>query len=103
VTAACRALRLSVGGFTIEAVALLADHAQARMVRLCDEHLPGRALADAAATLAWLRRAGHANLFLLLDVGHCLLTREDAAVVRDPGALLDYVHLDDNDGTGDLH
>jgi sugar phosphate isomerase/epimerase len=104
VTAACGALRLSVGGFTTEAVSLLADHAAARMVRLCVEHLPGRALADAAATLAWLRRVGHGNLFLLLDVGHCLLTREDAAaVVRDAGPLLGYVHLDDNDGAGDLH
>jgi sugar phosphate isomerase/epimerase len=104
VTAACEALRLTVGGITTEAVALLADHAAARMVRLCVEHLPGRALADAAATLAWLRRAGHANLLLLLDVGHCLITREDAAaVVRDAGPLLGYVHLDDNDGTGDRH
>jgi sugar phosphate isomerase/epimerase len=87
-----------------EAVGLLADHAARRMVRLCVEHIPGRALASAAATLAWLRQWNHANLFLLMDVGHCLITREDAAaVVRDAGPLLGYVHLDDNDGTGDLH
>ena len=87
-----------------EAIGLLADHAARRMMRLCVEHIPGRALASAAATLAWLRRLDHANLFLLLDVGHCLITGEDAAaVVRDAGPLLGQVHLDDNDGVGDLH
>ena len=43
-------------------------------------------------------------LFLLLDVGHCLISGEDAgAVVRKAGARLGYVHLDDNDGQGDVH
>jgi sugar phosphate isomerase/epimerase len=41
---------------------------------------------------------------LLLDVGHCLIAGEDAAAAaRDAGPLLGYVHLDDNDGAGDLH
>jgi sugar phosphate isomerase/epimerase len=87
-----------------DSCAHLADHAAARMVRLCVEHVPGRALSTAAATLDWLGEVGHDNLSLLLDTGHCLMTREDAAaVVRRAGARLGYVHCDDNDGAGDLH
>jgi sugar phosphate isomerase/epimerase len=82
----------------------LADYAAERMARLCVEHVPGRALATAAATLAWLESVGHDNLSLLLDTGHCLMTRENAAeVVRRAGNRLGYVHCDDNDGAGDLH
>jgi sugar phosphate isomerase/epimerase len=87
-----------------EGCALLADHAAGRMVRLCVEHVPGRALATVAATLAWLEHVGHANLALLLDVGHCLITDEDpSAAAERAGARLGYVHLDDNDSVGDLH
>jgi sugar phosphate isomerase/epimerase len=87
-----------------EGCSLLADYAAARGIRLCVEHVPGRALPTAAATLDWLERIGHSRLGLLLDVGHCLLSGEDAAeVVRRAGERLAYVHLDDNDGRGDLH
>jgi hydroxypyruvate isomerase len=87
-----------------EGCALLADHAAGRKIRLCVEHFPGRALPDAAGTLDWLDQVGHANLGLLLDVGHCLISREDpAAVVRTAGDRLAYLQLDDNDGVGDLH
>ena len=82
----------------------LAEFAAGRMVRLCVEHVPGRALARAETVLAWLNELGHGNLFLLLDIGHCLMTAEDAAeIVRQAGARLGYVHCDDNDGVGDLH
>ena len=51
-----------------------------------------------------LDRVGHPNLALLLDIGHCLISREEPAdVVRRAGSRLGYVHLDDNDGQGDLH
>jgi sugar phosphate isomerase/epimerase len=87
-----------------EACVLLADYAAQRMVKLCVEHIPGRALPSVEATLAWLDSVKHANLFLLLDVGHCLLTNEDPArAVENAGHRLGYVHLDDNDGHGDLH
>jgi sugar phosphate isomerase/epimerase len=87
-----------------EACRMLADFAAARMVRLCVEHVPGRALPTAAATLDWLEQAGHDNLFLLVDIGHCLISGEDpAGVVRQAGPRLGYVHLDDNDGRQDLH
>jgi sugar phosphate isomerase/epimerase len=82
----------------------LGDYAAGRMVRLCVEHIPGRALPTAAGTLDWLNRLGHDNLFLLLDTGHCLMTGEDVAdVVRRAGPRLGYVHCDDNDGVSDLH
>jgi hydroxypyruvate isomerase len=87
-----------------EACRLLADFAGQRMIRLCVEHCPGRALSTVAATLEWLRAVGHENLRLLLDVGHCLISQEEpAAAIRQAGAGLGYVHLDDNDGVGDLH
>jgi D-psicose/D-tagatose/L-ribulose 3-epimerase len=87
-----------------EGCTLLADFAAQRMVRLCVEHIPGRALSTAAATLDWLEQVGHPHLGLLLDVGHCLISGEDAAdTVRRADCRLGYVHLDDNDGSGDLH
>jgi sugar phosphate isomerase/epimerase len=87
-----------------EACELLADFAAGRMVRLCVEHFPGRALPTCAATLEWLEAVGHPNLYLLLDVGHCLISEEDPTpmIVR-AGDRLGYVHLDDNDSVGDFH
>src|SRR5207249_11932977 len=65
---------------------------------------PGTALPSAAGTLAFLQQIGNENPGLLLDVGHCLLSREDpAAVIIKSKERLFYVHLDDNDGVGDLH
>ncbi len=87
-----------------ESCSLLADFAAQRMVRLCVEHIPGRALPTVAGTLAWLRQVDHANLVLLLDIGHCLISGEEPArAVEQAGSLLGHVHLDDNDGVGDLH
>jgi sugar phosphate isomerase/epimerase len=87
-----------------ESCALLADYAAGRMVRLCVEPIPGRALPSAASVLEMLNRLNHDHLALLIDVGHCLISREDPAdVVRLAGKRLGYVHLDDNDGVGDLH
>jgi sugar phosphate isomerase/epimerase len=87
-----------------DACRLLAAYAGQRMVRLCVEHIPGRALSTATGTLAWLNQVADDNLALLLDIGHCLITQEDAArVVAAAGNRLGYVHFDDNDGAGDLH
>jgi sugar phosphate isomerase/epimerase len=87
-----------------ETCSLLADYAAKQKVLLCVEHLPGRALPSVAATLAWLKQLGHANLSLLLDIGHCLISGEEAAaMVREAGERLGYVHCDDNDGVDDRH
>lgn len=87
-----------------EGCALLVEYSASRMVRLCVEPVPGRALASAAATLDWLESPGLESVSLLLDVGHCLISGEDPAeVVRRASSRLGYVHLDDNDGVGDLH
>jgi sugar phosphate isomerase/epimerase len=87
-----------------DACRLLAEFAARRMVRLCVEPIPGRALGRADQTLDWLDGFHDGGPGLLLDVGHCLISNEDAAaVVRRAGPRLGYVHLDDNDGVGDLH
>jgi sugar phosphate isomerase/epimerase len=87
-----------------DACAVLGAAARRRMLWLCIEHMPGTALASAAATLDWLRTSGLEQVRLLLDVGHCLMSGEDPAhVVRAAQDTLAYVHLDDNDGQGDLH
>lgn len=73
-------------------------------VRLCIEHFPGTALPTASATLEFIEAIDHPNLGLLFDIGHVQMSGEDPAeVIRTAGSRLDYVHLDDNDGQGDLH
>ncbi len=82
---------------------LLAEFATSRMMDLCVEHFPGRALASARQTIDWIR-GRHPSLRLLLDVGHCLISGEEPAeVVRLASDVLGYVHLDDNDGSNDQH
>lgn len=82
----------------------LADHAAHVGVRLCVEHFPGTALPTVAASIGFLRHVGHDNLFLLLDIGHAQMSKEDPrAVLTAAAGSLGYVHLDDNDGVEDVH
>jgi len=85
-------------------LARAADWAAERGLKLCIEPFPGRSLSTAAATLGFIRRIGHPNLYLLLDVGHAQVSGEEPAeVVESAGDRLGYVHLDDNDGRNDQH
>jgi len=87
-----------------DSVAAAAEIAQGHGLTLGIEHFPGRALDTAAATLEFVRAVGHPNLYLLFDSGHIQMRGEDpAAIIRQAGERLGYVHLDDNDGVGDLH
>ncbi len=87
-----------------DSLAQAADQAAGHDVRLCIEHFPGTALPTAAATLEFIGAIDHPNLGLLFDIGHVQISNENPAeVIRSSGARLDYVHLDDNDGHGDLH
>ena len=82
----------------------LAELAAQRRIRLAIEHFPGRALPTIAGTLDFLHAVDHPNFGLLLDIGHAQMSGESAAqAVADAGPSLSYVHLDDNDGAGDLH
>ena len=82
----------------------LADHARVFSVRLCVEHFPGRMLGTATETIRFIDQIDHEALFLLLDVGHCLISSEDPAqTVLNARHRLGYVHFNDNDGTEDLH
>ena len=72
--------------------------------RLCIEPFPNSGLPSVAAMVDFLEETGHPGLYVLLDVGHCLIAGEDpAAAVAACGERLGYVHFDDNDGKGDLH
>ncbi len=87
-----------------DSVVQLAEHAGRHSVRLCIEHFPGRLLPSVNSALEFLKEIGHRDLALLLDVGHCLISREDPAqAVTDAGRWLGYVHFDDNDGQEDRH
>ncbi len=86
------------------AMARLADRAATASVRLCIEPHPGRALSTSAEALDFIHRVGHENLYVLIDLGHTLISGEDpAAAVKNAGDRLGYVHVDDNDGQSDLH
>ena len=82
----------------------LAEEAQHAGLKLGIEHFPGRSLPTAAATLDFIEKIGHPNLYLLFDLGHAQISGEDpAAIIRRAGPRLGYVHLDDNDGRHDQH
>ncbi len=86
------------------AVVELAEEAMKNGIKLCVEPFPGKALPDAEATLAFLERAGHPNLHLLLDTGHALLSGDKPPeIVRAAGIRLGYVQMSDNDGKKDRH
>lgn len=87
-----------------DAITTLADEAATLGIKLCIEHFPGRALPTIAGTLAYLREINHPNLYLLFDIGHAQMSKEEpVAALHAAGDRLGYVHLDDNDGQGDLH
>ena len=87
-----------------DSVAAVAQVAQGHGLKLGIEHFPGRALDTAAATLDFVRAVDHPNFYLLFDSGHIQMRGEDpVAIIRQAGERLGYVHLDDNDGVGDLH
>ena len=86
------------------ALTQLADFAARHGIKLAVEHFPGMALPTASETLAFINALEHPNIYLLYDSGHILLSGEDpAAVIKNAGNRLGYVHFDDNDGMGDLH
>ena len=87
-----------------ESVAELAGIAARYGIKLCIEHFPGKALPTVRDTLGYIANLGHDNLYLLLDIGHAQISQEDPAeAVEKAGDRLGYFHLDDNDGTSDLH
>ena len=87
-----------------DSMVVLADRAAQVDQKLMIEHFPGRSLPTVAATLKFLRDLAHPSLYLLYDIGHVQISGESIrGTVLDAGPLLGYVHLDDNDGEGDLH
>lgn len=81
-----------------------ADQAAALGMKLCIEHFPGMALPTVTATLDFINALDHPNLYLLYDIGHVQMVGDDpAGAIIQAGSRLGYVHLDDNDGQGDLH
>ena len=82
----------------------LGDSAARHGVQLCIEHFPGRLIPTVQSTLELLDELDHGQLLLLIDVGHCLISKEEPAdAIRSAAERLGYVHFDDNDGHEDLH
>lgn len=82
----------------------LAEYAQSRGVMLGIEHFPEKAFPTIQSTLDFIREVDHPNLYLLFDLGHAQISKEDPAKLLPlAGDRLLYVHLDDNDGVNDLH
>ena len=87
-----------------ESVTGLAGVAAGYGSKLCIEHFPGKALPTVRDTLDYIAKLGHDNLYLLFDIGHAQISKEDPAeAVAQAGNRLGYFHLDDNDGVSDLH
>ncbi len=87
-----------------ESVAGLADVAAGYGIKLCIEHFPDKALPTVRDTLDFIEDLGHDNLYLLFDIGHAQISKEDPAEsIAAAGDRLGYFHLDDNDGRADLH
>lgn len=82
----------------------LAELAGKQGVKLAVEHFPGTALPTASETLEFIRRAGHQNLYILVDTGHLQMSGEEpASAILNAADRLGYMHFDDNDGLSDLH
>jgi len=82
----------------------LAERGIERGVRVCVEHFPETSLPTVQATLAFIREMDHPNLYLLFDIGHAQITKENPAdILPLAGDRLAYIHLNDNDGERDLH
>jgi sugar phosphate isomerase/epimerase len=82
----------------------LANKAAEKGIRLCIEHVPGSALSTARETLSFIQNLNHPNVFLLLDIGHTILSREKPwEIVAAAGPKLGYVQMNDNDGKKDRH
>lgn len=87
-----------------ESALALADEADHAGIRLGIEHFPGRGLPTVRETLDFIAACGHANLYLLLDVGHNQIAGESVAEsILAAGDRLQYVHVNDNDARSDLH
>ena len=97
-------MTVSDDSYYARAMKRLADVAVEAGVRLCIEPHPGRALSTSSEALEFVRRVDHENMYVLIDLGHVLITGEDPArAVGSAGDRLGYVHVDDNDGSNDLH
>ena len=82
----------------------IAEYGQSKSVKIAIEHFPGTVLPTVRATLDFIKSVDHPNLYLLFDIGHAQMSDEDPAdVLPLAGDRLAYIHLDDNDGKGDLH
>ncbi len=82
----------------------LGDRAAAAGVKLAIEPHPGRSIPSDAACLEFVKKTGHENVHVLVDFGHCLITRESPSEsIRNAGDRLGYVHIDDNHGEFDDH
>ena len=88
----------------INSIRALGDRAANAGVKLAIEPHPGRSLPTDAACLEFVKKTEHENVHVLIDFGHCLITKENPSdSLRNAGDRLGYVHIDDNHGQFDDH
>lgn len=80
------------------------DYAEDSGVRFGMEPFPTGELPTVTETSAFVKRAGSKNLGVLLDAGHASISGEPLGMSAQTsrGSLM-HVHLNNNDGMGDLH
>ena len=90
----------------VDAVAECADYAEARGMQLTVENLFGTHSLIKTPDQAWtlLRDVGHRNVHWTVDVGHAIRAGiAPVEFVKTLGEEVVHCHLNDNDGSCDLH
>ena len=81
-----------------------ADYAEEADVVLALEPFPTGEIPSAREAGNLIRKIGSKNLGLLLDTGHLVISREPlAGTAKEWKDILAHVHINNNDGVGDLH
>lgn len=95
--------RKGLQGFSTALKEISEDAAQ-RGIRVCVEHVHGRALSTAKEALSFVQGTGQPNLHLLLDTGCALISKEKPwEIVVAAGKKIGHVRLHDNNGRSNKH
>jgi fructoselysine 3-epimerase len=96
--------RTQVIGHLVESLTLVSDYAAARGLALAIEHFPTGVIPRARDAIELIESAKLDELGLLLDTGHLAIAGEGLEeTFRLASEKVIHVHLNNNDGSKDLH